>query len=542
MSFFNQFPTTNLGVGDEIKKVVDIFRHVDVNDILSDQVSAYQYYDVKDGERPDNVSQRLYGTPDYYWTFFILNETLKNGIDDWPKSDFTIENEFQQEYDDIGVLTFLPEIKQKFTDMQGNTFTAPYVANSFNGLDLSYEGLRVIRNFESARIVKWDSNLNQLWLTDFTNKERFMGDSTKELRNHFDSIEINGRVQGGIKINWSNLPNGYRSKLHFWFDDWPQIGVPIGEKSGRPGALGSDGRLLANPEYVEDANGNLVPQNEYSDPNFRRKTMTAARLKWLEHLFEWHASRFVAGAVQNTVSTSIKTPLQKYQDNARFEVGIASGSGNISIHRKREMALDIFYGYFVPYFVSGQSKFDAFNPYRLPAGADEDSSSVNLGPEHKFLTAREAPHHYFIGDNGFDEDNIVQSWQVLSGNGYERAQSIFTNATSQGYREVLEGSDPRKFVSNHSFEINKKINQSRIKVVRPDIIGAFAQAYKAKLNAGLSRTQSILGTTPNAAVARAAGSTVINTTGSTSGGSFGASGVSGNAPATSGPGVGGGGY
>ena len=81
MSFFKQFPLSNIAIGQEIKKVVDIFRHVDVNDILADEISSYQYYEVLDGERPDNVSQKLYGTTDYYWTFFILNESLKRGLD-----------------------------------------------------------------------------------------------------------------------------------------------------------------------------------------------------------------------------------------------------------------------------------------------------------------------------------------------------------------------------------------------------------------------------------------------------------------------------
>ena len=36
-----------------------------------DDASFYSYYNIQDGERPDNVSQKLYDTAEYYWIFFI---------------------------------------------------------------------------------------------------------------------------------------------------------------------------------------------------------------------------------------------------------------------------------------------------------------------------------------------------------------------------------------------------------------------------------------------------------------------------------------
>ena len=39
-----------------------------------DEISAYRYFEISNGERPDIVSQRLYNTPNYHWTFFILND------------------------------------------------------------------------------------------------------------------------------------------------------------------------------------------------------------------------------------------------------------------------------------------------------------------------------------------------------------------------------------------------------------------------------------------------------------------------------------
>lgn len=88
MSFFNQFPVRTYDADkDGIQDTVtDIFRYVDVDDNRIDSISSYIFYDIEDGERPDIVSQKLYGTPDYYWTFFVINDSLKHGLEDWPMS------------------------------------------------------------------------------------------------------------------------------------------------------------------------------------------------------------------------------------------------------------------------------------------------------------------------------------------------------------------------------------------------------------------------------------------------------------------------
>ena len=80
------------------QKLVDYFRLVDVNDTLSQDASAYTLYDIPNGARPDTVSQLLYDSTDYYWTFFILNDHLKNGYNSWPMSSSTLEKYIDDKY------------------------------------------------------------------------------------------------------------------------------------------------------------------------------------------------------------------------------------------------------------------------------------------------------------------------------------------------------------------------------------------------------------------------------------------------------------
>ena len=88
MSYFKQFPSVPYDFlrDGSIQEVVDIQRSVRPILAYLDDITEYSYYDVKDGERPDIVSQRLYDNPDYYWTFFIINEFLSDGLGAWNMS------------------------------------------------------------------------------------------------------------------------------------------------------------------------------------------------------------------------------------------------------------------------------------------------------------------------------------------------------------------------------------------------------------------------------------------------------------------------
>ncbi len=111
MSFFNQFPKITYDFASDgiDTKIIDIFRYIKPSDISLDDISLYQFYQIQSGDRPDIVSQQLYGTPEYYWTFFIINEQLKTGLSGWPMSTEVFEDYIDLEYSGI-VLETTPSI------------------------------------------------------------------------------------------------------------------------------------------------------------------------------------------------------------------------------------------------------------------------------------------------------------------------------------------------------------------------------------------------------------------------------------------------
>jgi hypothetical protein len=170
MAFFKQFPIIKHDTAADgiINDVVDMYRHVDVNDVLIDDASTYTYYEIKNGERPDTVSSRLYGTPDYYWTFFVANDTLKSGLNSWPMEYNQFREWIDQEYGEYSIMVFAPVQKRDFFEGEEIIEHIDY----FGGLNLDKVDI-VDSNNNTASILKFDINSLQLWVHDVSNPTFF---------------------------------------------------------------------------------------------------------------------------------------------------------------------------------------------------------------------------------------------------------------------------------------------------------------------------------------------------------------------------------
>ena len=85
--YFQRFPFVNYNFGDnEVDTIFpNISAYIDIVDQIKDEVAFYEKYTILDGDRPDIVSQKLYDTPDYHWTFFFMNDGLRES--GWPLSE-----------------------------------------------------------------------------------------------------------------------------------------------------------------------------------------------------------------------------------------------------------------------------------------------------------------------------------------------------------------------------------------------------------------------------------------------------------------------
>ena len=76
--YFNQFPTiyypVNIGGIEQYVQLKDVTINVRfIKEFLSN-ITLYDLYDVVDGETPEIISEKFYGTPFYHWVVMLVNE------------------------------------------------------------------------------------------------------------------------------------------------------------------------------------------------------------------------------------------------------------------------------------------------------------------------------------------------------------------------------------------------------------------------------------------------------------------------------------
>ena len=103
--YFKDFPLTtySFGSGELPVAFTSMDVYVDIVDQIKDELSTYRYYYIQDGDRPDNVAQRLYDDQSYYWTFFMMNDHLKES--GWPLSEKRLVEKVKQDHPDYVVST-----------------------------------------------------------------------------------------------------------------------------------------------------------------------------------------------------------------------------------------------------------------------------------------------------------------------------------------------------------------------------------------------------------------------------------------------------
>ena len=117
-TFFNNFPVLAYNFGDEVTPVVfqNISAYMSLIDEVKDEVTAYNTIFIDDDERPDTLSYKLYGDENFYWTFFFLNDDIReNG---WPLNELEIY-EYSKVYYPNWTVTTQDPIYDIF--LEGNT-------------------------------------------------------------------------------------------------------------------------------------------------------------------------------------------------------------------------------------------------------------------------------------------------------------------------------------------------------------------------------------------------------------------------------------
>ena len=118
--FFRNFPLINYNFGTETTGALfqDISAYIKVIDDIKDDIAFYTTVHIQDYDRPDNFSFKLYGTTEFYWTFYYLNDDIRES--GWPLPQQDLLTKAKVDYPHRSVIT-TADISKTF--LPGHTVT-----------------------------------------------------------------------------------------------------------------------------------------------------------------------------------------------------------------------------------------------------------------------------------------------------------------------------------------------------------------------------------------------------------------------------------
>jgi hypothetical protein len=103
--FFDKFPLVQYTLNKQLYSEYDtatnlLFRIGLVRDVMENNISAYYYYAIVDGDRPEIVAEKVYGDAEAHWIILYANNIF-DPYYDWPMDSRTFDNYITDKYGSI---------------------------------------------------------------------------------------------------------------------------------------------------------------------------------------------------------------------------------------------------------------------------------------------------------------------------------------------------------------------------------------------------------------------------------------------------------
>lgn len=205
-NFFDKFPLVRYTVDKTLLSERDtvtniLFRVGIIKEVMETNVDSYQLYSVRDGDRPETLADRIYGTPEAHWVILYANN-IYDPYYDWPMDDRTFQKYIIKKYGSIEwaktnyhhyekVITRENPLAQvvnttrfvindkKLTD---GILTLDAGATNFSPGEIAFVGPSNVTNTFSGEVIAWNSSNGQIVLANTSGQaslyQYLIGDSS----------------------------------------------------------------------------------------------------------------------------------------------------------------------------------------------------------------------------------------------------------------------------------------------------------------------------------------------------------------------------
>ena len=99
MAFFSRFPILPYDITntDNYKLIPDILRRVKIRTAIRGASMLFDSYDVKNGERPEDIAFKWFGDAELHWVILMTNNVLDR-YHDWPMNSVQFQEFLEDKY------------------------------------------------------------------------------------------------------------------------------------------------------------------------------------------------------------------------------------------------------------------------------------------------------------------------------------------------------------------------------------------------------------------------------------------------------------
>jgi len=163
--YFTNFPTVPYLFGNEDQPVQyqKLSKYVDTIDSFRELTSTYIEYEIRDFERPDSLAYSLYGKSEYEWTFFLMNERLREV--GWPMAAYELQlaakNRYFKNYiakldvstaEELAAFANIYNVGQSVSFRGDTTITPRNITTQGNRSLLSQAGSRIVMQQDAVSV------------------------------------------------------------------------------------------------------------------------------------------------------------------------------------------------------------------------------------------------------------------------------------------------------------------------------------------------------------------------------------------------------
>lgn len=202
MKYFSNFPKTlflltpaSYKTPAEYVSITDITRNVRFKKEVLDNIVLYDTYNIKEGDTPEIVSEKLYGSPYYHWVLMLLNDRY-DYVNDFPMPQYVFDAYIEKKYDSVEV-----EGNNYLETTYGTTSRGLLVDILVDGKSADIEGEMVLTNKSTQATVT--KPLKSIWSYD-----EVLGMDVKKF------VYTDAQVEGSFyvdplvwSINYGAIPN-----------------------------------------------------------------------------------------------------------------------------------------------------------------------------------------------------------------------------------------------------------------------------------------------------------------------------------------------